>query len=133
MSDSILINWIQNRYIKGKALINIQIPNSTYSHFWKYVMVGRLIANNLLVCGTNYTILWRNGVPNKRLAAICEEIRDECHKDSLDEGICAQNPTKFSISLWRIKFDILLFSIILKACYNTAPKNPWMSVFPVFF
>lgn len=69
-------------------------------------MEKRSKSNNLIDCEANYTIQWKNGNPNKKLTAICQEIRDKSHKDTLVEG-WAQKPTKFFIFLWKIKWGHL--------------------------
>lgn len=45
--------------------------------------------NNLVDYGANYNVQWKIENPNKKLAAIYEEIRDKSHKDTLAECIWA--------------------------------------------
>ena len=106
-SDSILVKWIQDRYIKGKTLNDIQIRPTVDSHFWKAFVSERNLVDKCLDCRANSTIMWRSGSPINKLGGIVESIRDRKHKDMLAEGIWSKMPTKFSILLWRVKWDHL--------------------------
>lgn len=52
-SDSILVHWLQDRYIKKKTLRKIQIRLFIDSHFWKAFISGKTLVYKFMDCRPN--------------------------------------------------------------------------------
>lgn len=95
------------------ALDLIMIRPTMDSALWKHILYQKEEIKVILDCGANNRLMWKKGNPNSNLGrSVC--IKPTSHQDTLVEGIWLHLATKFTIMLWRVKWEFLTYFAILQ-------------------
>lgn len=120
---SLWINWVRDRYIKGKALEEIDSCQRDFP-IWSDVLRGKELNRRFIVCRANYHLKSVMVDARPMMKCIYDRLKPRVDLDPYAKGIWSSLSTKMSICFWRLRWSKLI-------CFNKLQQ--WGVSFLIFY